>query len=93
MSAVNTFTILNTFGKLATVKIKFKGVFAYVSNFSSQQYNRLKAMKELSKYINADIYGGCTGCTLCSHKSKTSWVRSQSAFSYNREVAKKFAVK
>ena len=33
------------FWEISYSKDKTKGVFAYVSNFSSQQYNRLKTMK------------------------------------------------
>ena len=41
-------------------KDKSKGAFAYVSHCSSVGYDRLGTMKELSKYIDVDIFGGCT---------------------------------
>ena len=46
-------------------KDKSKGAFAYVSHCSSVGYDRLGTMKELSKYIDVDIFGGCTGKRPC----------------------------
>ncbi|XP_067938968.1 alpha-(1,3)-fucosyltransferase fut-1-like [Watersipora subatra] len=49
-------------------KGKTKGAYAYVSNCNSMFYDRLKVMKELSKYIEVDIYGGCTGKRPCPNR-------------------------
>lgn len=47
-------------------KEKTKGAFAYVSNCNSVYlYNRIETMRKLSKYIDVDIYGGCTGKKPC----------------------------
>lgn len=48
---------------------KTKGAFAYVSNCRSLNYNRLGAMRQLGKYINVDIFGGCTGMKPCPHRA------------------------
>ncbi|XP_067939968.1 alpha-(1,3)-fucosyltransferase fut-1-like [Watersipora subatra] len=57
--AVNTSSVVNYAAG------KTKGAYAYVSNCNSKFYDRLKVMKELSKYIEVDIYGGCTGKRPC----------------------------
>ncbi|XP_067945382.1 alpha-(1,3)-fucosyltransferase fut-1-like [Watersipora subatra] len=49
-------------------KNKTKGAFAYVSHCGSKQYDRLSFMKQLKKYINVDIFGGCTKQQPCSKK-------------------------
>ena len=50
-------------------KDKEKGAFAYVSHCSSDGYDRLGTMKELSKYIDVDIFGGCTGKRPCLNQN------------------------
>ncbi|XP_067945383.1 glycoprotein 3-alpha-L-fucosyltransferase A-like [Watersipora subatra] len=49
-------------------KNKTKGAFAYVSHCGSKQYDRLSFMKQLKKYINVDIFGGCTKQQPCPKK-------------------------
>ena len=44
---------------------KTKGAFAYVSICEPIGYDRLGLMKELSKYIDVDIFGSCTGNIPC----------------------------
>ncbi|XP_067945371.1 alpha-(1,3)-fucosyltransferase fut-1-like [Watersipora subatra] len=41
-------------------KNKNKGAYAYVSHCKTRQYDRLPFMEQLKKYINVDIFGGCT---------------------------------
>ena len=55
----------NTNIKMNYAANKTKGAFAYVSNCLSAGYARLKLMKELGKYIDVDIYGGCAGNRPC----------------------------
>ena len=45
---------------------KTKGAYAYVSSCDTLHYNRLEAMKQLSRYIDVDIFGQCTDDSPCS---------------------------
>ena len=46
---------------------KTRGAFAYVSNCGSSGYKRLETMQKLGKYIDVDIFGGCTKNVPCPH--------------------------
>ena len=46
---------------------KTRGAFAYVSNCDSSGYKRLETMQKLGKYIDVDIFGGCTKNVPCPH--------------------------
>ena len=70
--SVNKSTIPNASSVINYAKGKTKGAFAYVSQCDSQQYNRLKTMEKLGKYINVDIYGGCTRRRPCPRKRDSS---------------------
>ncbi|XP_067944492.1 glycoprotein 3-alpha-L-fucosyltransferase A-like [Watersipora subatra] len=55
-------------------KNKTKGAFAYVSHCGSKQYDRLSFMRQLKKYINVDILGGCTKQILCPKRGNKTCV-------------------
>ena len=55
----------NKNSKVDYAKGKTKGAYVYVSNCYSSHYNRLEVMKQLSKYIDVDIYGKCTNNKPC----------------------------
>ena len=58
----------NKNSKVDYAKGKTKGAYVYVSNCYSSHYNRLEVMKQLSKYIDVDIYGKCTNNKPCPER-------------------------
>ncbi|XP_067939967.1 alpha-(1,3)-fucosyltransferase fut-1-like [Watersipora subatra] len=53
-------------------KGKTKGAYAYVSNCNSKQYDRLDFMKQLSAYVDVDVFGGCTKYSPCRTRFNTT---------------------
>ena len=46
-------------GNSNTALTKTKGALVYISNCQSVGYNRLETVKQLQKYLDVDLYGGC----------------------------------
>ena len=61
---------------------KTKGAYAYVSNCNSVGYNRLEVMKQLTKYINVDIYGDCTQRKPCNRLNVNCEARLHSKYRF-----------
>ena len=63
-------------------KGKSKGAYVYVSNCHTSYYNRLEVIKQLSKYIDIDIYGACTNDKPCPRRSIPCEAKAHSKYRF-----------